>query len=77
MTAAEIAVALQPFGQVDTGLDRKYEGTGLGLPLTKTLVELHGGTFAVESTPGDGTIVRVTLPADRVEWPAQATAAAS
>jgi two-component system cell cycle sensor histidine kinase PleC len=69
MTPAEIAVALQPFGQVDNGLDRKYEGTGLGLPLTKTLVEFHGGAFAVESEPGKGTTVRVILPADRVDRP--------
>jgi len=66
MSQAEIAVALQPFGQVDNGLDRKYEGTGLGLPLTKTLVELHGGAFTIESEPGKGTTVRAVFPQARV-----------
>ncbi len=70
MTPAHIAVALQPFGQVDNGLDRKYEGTGLGLPLTKTLVELLGGTFAIEIQLGGGTTLKFTLPAGRVEPPA-------
>ena len=65
MAAEDIPVALQPFGQLDSALDRKYEGTGLGLPLTKSLVELHGGTLAIESVVGKGTRVTVRFPRDR------------
>ena len=61
MSEEEIAIALQPFRQVDGRLSRKYEGTGLGLPLAKGLVELHGGSLTVESTPGVGTSVLVSL----------------
>ena len=58
----KIEVAMSPFGQVDSRLARRFEGTGLGLPLTKRLVELHGGTFHLSSEPGRGTIVTVRLP---------------
>ncbi len=63
MTAAEIAIALEPFQQVDSDLARKYEGTGLGLPLTRGLIELHGGRLEIASTPGQGTTVTVIFPA--------------
>jgi PAS domain S-box-containing protein len=63
MSEAEIATALQPFGQVDSSLSRKWDGTGLGLPLTQGLVALHGGAMRLESTPGRGTSVIVDLPA--------------
>jgi signal transduction histidine kinase len=62
MDAAGIAKALERFGQVDSGLDRKHEGTGLGLPLARGLVELHGGALSIESEPNKGTVVIVTLP---------------
>jgi signal transduction histidine kinase len=66
MTAAEAEMALEPFTQVG-GIDRQHhEGTGLGLPLARKLTELHGGTLAVHSAPGDGTTVTVKLPANRV-----------
>jgi PAS domain S-box-containing protein len=52
----------RPFGQVDSSLSRRFEGTGLGLPLTKGLVELHGGTITLESEVGRGTTVSVYLP---------------
>jgi len=55
-------VAMAPFGQVDSRLTRKYEGTGLGLPLTKRLVELHGGTLDLSSELGRGTVATVRLP---------------
>jgi PAS domain S-box-containing protein len=55
----------QPFGQVDSSLARKFEGTGLGLPLTKGLVELHSGSLTLESEVGRGTTVRIVLPKKR------------
>ncbi|MDG1286000.1 MAG: HAMP domain-containing sensor histidine kinase [Rickettsiales bacterium] len=58
----DISKALAPFGQVDSALSRKYEGTGLGLPLTKKFVEIMGGTFVMESEEGQGTSVRFSLP---------------
>jgi signal transduction histidine kinase/HAMP domain-containing protein len=62
MSAAEIPIALAPFGQVESGLARRYEGTGLGLPLTRALVELHAGTMTIASAHGMGTTVTVSLP---------------
>ncbi len=63
MTAAEIEQAMLPFTQVDSSLARRFEGTGLGLPLAKLLVEGHGGSLHMESEPGKGTVVSVRLPA--------------
>jgi signal transduction histidine kinase/HAMP domain-containing protein len=75
MSHGDIAVALTPFGQVDSRLERRYDGTGLGLPLAKSLVELHGGTLEIESEPGRGTTVRVRLPAaEATEMPELAAA---
>jgi two-component system, cell cycle sensor histidine kinase PleC len=62
MTADEIKVALTPFGQVDGGRARWREGTGLGLPIAKALVELHGGRIEIRSTKGEGTEVAILLP---------------
>ena len=53
---------MQPFAQAPVAQPGKRGGTGLGLPLTKALVELHGGSFDIASTPGEGTIVTVRLP---------------
>ena len=58
--------ALEPFGQVDSSLARKYDGIGLGLPLTRQMVELHGGRLTLESVLGQGTTVTVILPAWRL-----------
>lgn len=66
MSPADLVKVLQPFEQVDTSLSRRYEGTGLGLTLTKSLVELHDGTLILDSAPGRGTTVTVCLPAWRV-----------
>ncbi|MFD1379590.1 sensor histidine kinase [Fodinicurvata halophila] len=57
---------LEPFYQALSPSTRGHEGTGLGLPLTKRLIELHGGRMEIESAPGEGTTVRVLLPADRI-----------
>jgi signal transduction histidine kinase len=61
MSPADVEIALQPFGQVDNRLERRYEGTGLGLPLTKALVDLHKGTIVIDSARGQGTRVTVTF----------------
>jgi PAS domain S-box-containing protein len=66
IAADDIATALAPFGQVDSKLNRKYEGTGLGLPLSNAMIKLHGGDLAIDSVVGKGTIVTVRLPASRV-----------
>jgi signal transduction histidine kinase len=58
--------AMTPFGQVDGKLNRKYEGTGLGLPLAKSLTELHGGCFRLSSAVGKGTTVTLEFPTARV-----------
>ncbi len=62
----DIASALDMFGQIDRSLSRKYEGAGLGLPLSKSLAELHGGTLRISSEVGVGTRVAVRLPPERV-----------
>jgi two-component system cell cycle sensor histidine kinase PleC len=62
MTAEEIAVALTPFGQVDASRARWRDGTGLGLPIAKALVQLHGGHLAIHSAKSLGTEVTVVLP---------------
>ncbi|MBU2531826.1 MAG: HAMP domain-containing histidine kinase [Alphaproteobacteria bacterium] len=63
MTDEEIEVALRPFGQVDGSRSRWREGTGLGLPIARALIELHGGDLRISSRPGRGTEVAIFLPA--------------
>lgn len=58
----DISRAMAPFGQVDNTLSRKYEGTGLGLPLTRKFVEIMGGTFNIQSEVGKGTAIIICLP---------------
>lgn len=62
----DLARVMEPFGQVDSTLARSNEGTGLGLPLTRTLVERHGGALWLDSAPGQGTVANVRLPAERL-----------
>lgn len=65
MRPEDIPKALSPFGQIDSALARQYAGTGLGLPLAKELVELHGGHLRIDSELGRGTTVTITLPPER------------
>jgi signal transduction histidine kinase len=62
MNEEEQVRALQPFGQAKPATTRNYGGTGLGLPITKGLIEAHGGKLAIKSRVGCGTIVSVVLP---------------
>ena len=62
----DIPLVLTPFSQVESGLSRKHAGTGLGLPLAKALVELHGGSLHIESAKDEGTTITIELPAERV-----------
>jgi len=66
MAPEDIPTALAPFGQIESALSRKNQGTGLGLPLTKALVELHGGVLDLQSKVGHGTTATIILPAERV-----------
>lgn len=66
MSAKDIVQAMQPFGQVHHEDTKNHEGTGLGLPLTKRLVEAQGGKLLIESEPDIGTTVKVEFPKDRV-----------
>ena len=75
MAPDEIPLALTPFRQINSGLQRKYEGTGLGLPIAKQLAELHGGSLIIESARGRGTTVSLVLPEGRSTDAAAQTAA--
>ncbi|HVM80558.1 MAG TPA: HAMP domain-containing sensor histidine kinase [Stellaceae bacterium] len=72
MTKSEIRVALTPFAQVDNRLARKYEGTGLGLPLTKAMVEMHQGQLQIHSARGQGTTVMLHFPKSRLVFASEA-----
>lgn len=69
MTPEELERVMEPFVQADARLSRKYEGSGLGLPLTKALVEAHGGTLRLDSESGRGTVATVTFPVSRIITP--------
>jgi PAS domain S-box-containing protein len=66
IASADIPTVMSPFGQVESAFQRAHAGTGLGLPLTRSLIELHGGSFRIDSSLGNGTTVTLTLPGDRV-----------
>jgi signal transduction histidine kinase len=66
MAADDIPKALERFGQLDTDINRKHGGVGLGLPLAQHLMELHGGTLRIASELGVGTTVTVTFPTSRI-----------
>ena len=64
---AKLEKVLEPFEQVENSFTRTRAGTGLGLPLTKAMIEAHGGRLVLESELGKGTTVRAILPPSRVE----------
>ena len=66
MSSADIETALTPFGQVDSTIARRFKGTGLGLPISRSLMRLHGGDLRVESVLGIGTRVIISLPESRL-----------
>ena len=66
MSQAEIEQALKPFKQINSLKRARGDGTGLGLPLTKAMVEANRARFIINSTPGEGTMVEVTFPSTRV-----------
>jgi signal transduction histidine kinase len=72
----DIPKALERFGQVDSRLERRYEGSGLGLTIAKRLTELHDGTLEIASVVGQGTTVTITFPESRVALPAADSRAA-
>ncbi len=65
MSDEELERAMQPFGQAHSSTTRTYGGTGLGLPITQGLVEAHGGSLTIDSSPGRGTRVSIVLPPER------------
>jgi len=67
---ADLGRVLEPFVQVESAFNRKHGGTGLGLPLAKKIMELHGGALSIESAPGIGTRVTIIFPASRAVRPA-------
>ena len=71
----QIERIFQPFEQVSDHLTREHEGTGLGLPIARALMELHGGELVLSSQPGAGTTARLRLPGNRVRSVAASAAA--
>ena len=66
MSAQEIEQAMKPFKQINALKRERGDGTGLGLPLTKAMVEANRAAFIISSTPGQGTLVEITFPSTRV-----------
>ena len=67
MTADQVRIVFEPFAQAESGTTRKYGGTGLGLPITKSIIEMMGGKLLVESTPGIGSKFSFELTFDTVD----------
>ncbi len=61
----DLVKVFAPFGQVEEPLTRTYQGTGLGLPITKAFIELHGGELKMNSRQGEGTVVTIVFPPER------------
>ncbi|MDO1581082.1 ATP-binding protein [Rhizobium oryzicola] len=66
MSRSELELAMKPFRQVAGASRKRGDGTGLGLPLTKAMVDANRASFAIHSTPNEGTLVEVTFPSPRV-----------
>ena len=66
MDAEELQTAFSPYGQVDSMIARQHQGTGLGLPISRALAELHGGSLTADSIKGSGTTLTLRLPASRI-----------
>ena len=66
MAAEDIPIAMEPFAQVDSDLSRKFEGTGLGLPLVNSIMKMHGGQLNLESEPNVGTKAKLEFPASAI-----------
>ncbi|MGE0117930.1 MAG: sensor histidine kinase [Dongiaceae bacterium] len=66
IAAEDMPKVFTAFGQIDNAWSRRYEGTGLGIPLAKAMIELHDGTLTIASNVGSGTVVTVKLPRERV-----------
>jgi PAS domain S-box-containing protein len=80
IAAADIPKAMAPFGQIDNALTRRHPGTGLGLPLTKRLVEAHGARLDLRSQVGVGTVATIEFPPERLsrgDAPLQVSAGAA
>jgi signal transduction histidine kinase len=65
MNAADIATAMSPYGQIDSRISRKHQGTGLGLPISRSLAHLHGGEIEIDSKPGKGSHITLVMPPQR------------
>jgi two-component system cell cycle sensor histidine kinase PleC len=74
IAAKDLTRILAPFVQADSGHARRHDGAGLGLPLVKSFIELHGGRLELESTLGQGTLARLVIPAARIVTEAAAAA---
>jgi two-component system cell cycle sensor histidine kinase PleC len=74
---ADHGKVLRPFEQADNRLTRRYEGVGLGLPLTKAFVEVHGGALSLDSAVGKGTTITIRLPRERIAGPEEGLQAAA
>jgi PAS domain S-box-containing protein len=73
----DLEMVLNPFAQADSGLNRRFDGTGLGLPLSKAMAELHEGEMTLQSIPGIGTTATVYFPASRLRGPADGSSNAA
>jgi two-component system cell cycle sensor histidine kinase PleC len=66
MSPAALETAFFPYGQIDSKIAQQHQGTGLGLPISRSLAELHGGSLIAESAPGEGTTMILCLPLSRI-----------
>ena len=66
IVSGQLESIMEPFVQVDSGMNRKYEGTGLGLALVKSMAEMHDADVVIESAANAGTVVTVEIPSERV-----------